>query len=345
MVKALKRVRRTAEEIVEETKNPTTAIDKKPIGSVVSTGSTLLDLAISGKVVRGGGVPGGILVEIFGPSSSGKTAVLAETAASVQAIGGDVEYKDPEGRLNKEYCRIYGAEITDNYSRPDTVKEMFKEIWSWTPANPKAVNMIAADSLAALSTELEMGDEDKMGMKRAKDFSEALRKTCRMIANNNWLIMCSNQERESPTGLVTPGGKAIPYYSSLRIRLTPSFKGGKIKKKIKQGNKEIEKVIGIYSIAEVKKSSIDDPFRTAPVYIIFKIGIDDIRGNLQWYKDMTGSSGYFQLGTDKGFKSITDAIIHIEENNMESDLRELVIDLWEEIESKFEIKRKEKVRF
>ena len=79
---------------------------------VLSTGSTLLDLAISGGKVRGGGIPSGIMVEIFGPSGTGKTAILSEVCAYNQgedkAKGGDVMFLDPEGRLDKAYSKIYG---------------------------------------------------------------------------------------------------------------------------------------------------------------------------------------------------------------------------------------------
>ena len=147
---------------------------------VTSTGSTLLDLAISGTRIRGGGIPAGILVEIFGPSSSGKTVLLCEIAGYVQKKG-EVMFNDPEGRLNKQFASIFGLRIKDkNYAQPDTVPEIFKAVRDWKPGDGH--HGIFADSLAALSTDLEMGKEgDKMGMRRPKEFSEELRKTCRML--------------------------------------------------------------------------------------------------------------------------------------------------------------------
>jgi len=351
-IKKIRTTRTMSEEIGGDVRNPiSNELERnEPVFNygVVSTGSTLLDLAISGGVVRGGGLPGGILVEIFGPSSSGKTAILSEIAASVQFKGGDVKFKDPEGRFNREYAKIYGVELDEkDYSRPDTVREMFGDIWKWEPTNKEKINMVAGDSLAALSTEMEMEDQDKMGMKRAKDFSESLRKTCRMIANKNWLIVCSNQERDGQMGPVTPGGKAIPYYSSVRIRIAQSFKGSKIKKKVKlKSGVEVERIIGIKSICDIKKNSIDNPFRLVPVYIIFRKGIDDVRGNLQWYKDMTKSSNYMIEGIfDKGYKSIQEAVSYVEGNDLEMDLRSTVINLWEDIEKNFKTEIKKKVRF
>lgn len=314
---------------------------KIEVDSVVSTGSTLLDLAISGKRRRGGGVPGGIMMEIFGGEGSGKTAILAEICASVQSHDGEAKFLDPEARLDKEYARIYqmNLEIAD-YSRPDTVTEIFDAISSWKPKNNKVINVIATDSLAALSTELEMTKGDKMGMKRAKEFSTGFRITARQIVSNNWLLACTNQTRQGDYGEVTPGGKAIAFYSSLRLRVTQKeliyqekdFNGTKIKK-----------AIGIHSNIYVKKSTVDDPYREVPIYIIFGYGIDDIRANLQYYKDMMGLSTY-ACPDGKTYQALNAAIGYIEKNQLQNDLKEKVIDLWEEIESKFNLNRMKKER-
>jgi RecA/RadA recombinase len=96
-------------------------------GTVISTGSTLLDLAISGGRIRGGGLPGGILVEVFGPSGSGKTVLLSEIAGAVQRQGGSIMFKDPEARLNPQFAKLFGLELKEgDYSNPDTVNEVFK---------------------------------------------------------------------------------------------------------------------------------------------------------------------------------------------------------------------------
>ena len=313
------------------------------VPELVSTGSTLLDLAISGGRYRGGGIPTGIIAEIFGPNGGGKTGLLSEISASVQSNKGQVLFLDPEARLDQAYAEIYGLHLTDkDYYRPDLVSEFFDKIHTWEPDDDKVINMIAADSLAALSTEIEMDGGDKMGMKRAKDFSEGLRKTCRKIANKKWLIICSNQEREGTNGITTPGGKGIPYYSSLRIRITPNFKGSKIKKTKKIGNKSLDKVIGVASTCEIKKSSVDQPFRTAPISIIFGYGIDSIRDELQWHKEITGSTKYDCFGQEP--TTIEKAISIIESEGLIKDLKNRTIDKWEEINEAFKIERKQKIR-
>ena len=342
----LKRRKKSSKQLAEEVKKVTTSpIEKSKkieVKKVISTGSTLLDLAISGNRIRGGGVPGGIIMEVFGPPGSGKTAILAELCASAQAKKGEAKFLDPEARLDQEYSRIYGMNIPkENYKRPDLVSEVFDEIWGWKPKNNNVINVIAADSLAALTTEAEMEDKDAYGMKRGKEFSEGLRKTCRLIANNNWLIACSNQLRGGPEGEFTPGGKGIPFYSSVRIKIREIDKIT-LKKKIGSKERKVKKVIAIESHCLVKKSTVDDPYREALIYIVFGYGIDDIRGNLQWHKDMTGETTYDCVS--KNYARMNDAIRYIEDNDLQDELKEKVIDLWEEIENKFLISRKIKER-
>lgn len=340
-------VKKLADEVTAVTKSPREKPKELDMRKILSTGSTLLDLNVSGNRVRGGGIPAGIIVEIFGPSSAGKTALLVELSANAQYHGGDNLFLDPEARLDKEYSRLYGLELDkNNYERPSTVTEIFDIIGDWEPKakKKKAVSIVCADSLAALTTDMEMEDGDAMGMRRAKEFSEGLRRTCRTIANNSWLVVCSNQEREGTKGTVTPGGKGIPYYSSLRIRVTPDYPSYKLKRvKTLKGKKKIEKVYGIRSICEVKKSSVGDPFRKAPIYIIFNHGIDDIRANLQWLKDVTGGDKYIAGGREFGL--LDRAVKFVEDNDVEEELRETVIDAWEELEDYFSVDRKPKKRF
>lgn len=344
--------KKTTDEVVEEVLD---AEDREILSrevdfsKIVSTGSTLLDLAISGEVVRGGGLPVGIVVEVYGPSGSGKTTILSEIAGNIQANGGDVDFKDPEGRYDKRYAEVYGVELeTKNYSRPDTVEELFEGIENWKPNIKKkgAFSAILADSLAALSTEMEMegGDADAYGMARGKAFSKGFRKTCRKIANEDILMVCSNQEREGPKGKFVPGGNAVPYYSTVRIRVAIDYQGGKITKSIKFGEKgtKFEEAIGIRSTCLIKKNTAGIPYRKAPICIIFNYGVDDIRANLQWCKDISGSDKYNCV--DKEYSIMEKAIEYIENNNLEDDLKNMTIDLWEQYQEAFKVDRKKKER-
>ena len=114
---------------------------------------------------------------------------------------------------------------------------------------------------------------------------------------------------------------------------------------IGEKNKEVTKVIGVNTIAKVIKNSKDDPLREAYIPIIFGYGIDDIRANLQWFKDHTGDTLY-QCGDGKSYQRLDFAITYVEENNLEDKLKNNVIDLWEEIEEKFRKfkDRKRKIR-
>lgn len=313
---------------------------------MISTGSTLLDLAISGGA---GGIPGGILVEIFGPSGSGKTVLLSEIAGDVQRKKGEIMFHDPEARLDKQFASIFGLNTDEmNYTTPDTIPEVFSGIRNWEPKDIKKVNGIFADSLAALSTNLEMDNKegDKMGMRRAKEFSEELRKTCRILMQKNLLLVCSNQIRQNmDAGMfgqkyISPGGQSIGFYSSLRLRTSNPTKL-KIEKSVK--GKAVKRVIGITITVEVYKSSVWKPYYTAPVTILFDYGIDDIRENLKYIKKYTGGTIYM-VNDIKLDKSLEKAIQMVEEQELVKELKEQVIDLWKEIESKFEQPRKLKER-
>ena len=317
---------------------------------MLSTGSTLLDLAICGTRIRGGGIPGGILMEMFGPSSSGKTVFLFEIGGYIQRKKGDVIFLDPEARVNKTFAKQFDFDLdTITKEEPDTVTEVMETVFKYKPKNKKAlINGIMVDSLAALSTKLEMDNDkgDKMGMRRAKEFSEGLRKVCRLLKQRNQIMICSNQIRinvgASPYSeqLTVPGGKAIGFYSSIRLRF---MKPVEVKKEITFKGKKIKGTTGTKVHIKVYKSSVDEGYRTAEVYIMKKYGIDDIRANLQYLKDFNKTTVYCLNKRSLG-DSMEKAISKIERLQLESELKEAVIDLWEEIESKFKVKRIKKRR-
>jgi len=315
---------------------------------MISTGSTLLDLAISGKRKRGGGVPAGILLEAFGPNGSGKTVLLCELAGSIQRAGGSIMFNDPEARLNKQFASMFDLDMSSvELHEPDTVTQVIDSIRKWTPSE-NAVHGIMTDSLAALSTTMEMDSEDgdKMGMRRAKEFSEGLRKICRVLKQKNYIMACSNQIRDNASTMgmgesfSVPGGKAIGYYASVRLRFhTPE----KIRKEKTVGGKTVKKVKGVKTKVEVYKNSCDAPYRTADLYIDFAYGIDDIRANLQYLKDYGKEKFYHIDGESLGI-SIETAIEKVESQNLEKKLKDAVIRKWEEIENSFHVERKKKVR-
>ena len=151
-------------------------------------------------------------------------------------------------------------------------------------------------------------------------------------------MVCSNQLRATgntfgPAEDAT-GGKAIPYYSSLRIkiqlkeRLTREVKF-KTGKKDKDGNSifnTVERFYGIHVEAFIAKSNFSMAYGTAPIYILGQYGIDDVRSNLVWYKTITKDTSYFAGG-----RGLEEAIQIIEKQGKVKELREAVIDFWEQL--------------
>lgn len=318
--------------------------------TVISTGSTLLDLAISGGRIRGGGIPLGIMVVGYGPSGTGKTVMACEFAGAVQRAGGKVHYGDSEGRLNKKFAEIFDLKTKEiDYSRPEIIPDAFKNLVSAKKKDEdEGLHAYIIDSLAALSTTLEMENDegDKMGGRRAKEFSMYLRKSKLKIAKKNQILFCTNQIRENMDGGgwsrkdVNPGGKAIEFYSSLILRFT---KFSKIKKQITIKGTAVKRAVGIKGTIEVDKSSIWKPHREADITILFDYGIDDIRENLEFCKRFS-SSKEFKVGDISLGKTINKAIEQVEKQELEKELKEQTVDLWEEIESKFDENRKPKNR-
>ena len=282
---------------------------------------------------------------------SHNTAIISEMVGNAIAAEGSAAILDPEGRLDHEHAKIYGVDMEKiEYEMPDTVSDIFNFMELWEPESEIGPNIIMTDSLAALSTKMEMDSEDAMGMRRAKEFSQGLRKLCRKIKTNNWLIACTNQVRVNVKsgGETTPGGMGIPFYASLRIRIAQAFQNKYLKKTSTINGVKQEKIYGIKSECSIKKSSIDDPYRTAVIYLIFDYGIDDVRKNLEYLKENTRNSTYI-LKNEKGeitfeCKSMAKAIAEIEERELEQELKDSVVDLWQHIRKELTITRKKKNR-
>jgi RecA/RadA recombinase len=313
---------------------------------IASTGSTLLDLAISGGAFKRGGLPGGILVEIFGPTSTGKTVLLSEIAGGIQRRGGEVRFCDPEGRLNKQFALLFGLDIdTIEYSTPDTISKVFKPIREWKPDPLEGVpHGVFADSLTALTTEMELEDKDMYGTRRAKEFSEQLRKVCRSLVDHNILLVCSNQVRQNINAgpfeqkYYSPGGEAIGFYSSVRLRTSLRER---MKKERKIRGREHSAVIGVKIDVQVFKNSVWAPYHTAPVHIRFDYGIDDVAANLQYIKTNMKMTKY-GVGDMDLYQSLEQSATAVEEDRLERQLRDEVIALWNEIEDAFSTGRKKR---
>tara|TARA_B100001123_G_C15342846_1_gene1035748 strand:+ start:6367 stop:7563 length:1197 start_codon:yes stop_codon:yes gene_type:complete len=242
----------------------------------ISTGSRQLDYIVSNR--ENGGLPEGRIVEIFGPPSIGKSHLAIQVARSTQQLGGIVVYIDTENATSVENLSLLGVDISKRFVYVDThCTEEVLSIAEATIMKAKAMDKdvpitIIWDSVAASSPKAELvGDYDKdsIGL-QARAISKGMRKITGVIANQNVLFVILNQIRTKigvmfgdPT--TTPGGKAIPFHSSVRIKLGA---GQKIE------NKEKE-VVGIHVSAKTIKNKVSPPFRSVAFEIHFGKGIKE----------------------------------------------------------------------
>lgn len=240
----------------------------------IGTGSRQLDYIISNQ--RDGGLPEGRIVEIFGPPSIGKSHIATQIAKSTQQMGGIVVYIDTENATSVENLRMLGVDIAKRFVYVDThCTEEVLSIAESTIIKAKAMDKdvpvtIIWDSVAATSPKAELtGDYDKesIGL-QARAISKGMRKITGVIANEKVLMVCLNQTRTKigvmygdPT--TTPGGMAIPFHSSVRIKLGA---GSQILNKDKEP-------IGINVSAKTIKNKVSAPFRTCNFEIHFGKGV------------------------------------------------------------------------
>lgn len=247
----------------------------------IDTGSTLLNYVISNK--RDGGIPVGKLTEISGEEASGKSLLCAHLAASVQKRGGIVVYIDTENAMSPDFMTQLGVDLNKLvYLQPGTVEEVaeaiVKSILMTRQKAPDKLVLIIWDSIAGTPCQVEIEGTADLNMneqlEKSKVLSKMMRQITQVLGKERIALVFTNQLKVKigvmyGDPMTTPGGKAVPYHASVRVRLTRGSTE-------KEGDDAKGDVTGVNTSAKIVKNRLGPPLRKAKFFISFANGIEDI---------------------------------------------------------------------
>ena len=273
----------------------------------IPTGAVTLDMALGI-----GGLPRGRVIEIFGPEASGKTTLTLSIISQSQKQGGQAAFIDAEHAFDATYARKIGVNLDDLLmSQPDTGEQALDIAETLVRSN--AVDIIVVDSVAALTPSAEIeGDmgQSHMGL-QARLMSQALRKLTGAISKSKTCVIFINQIREK-IGVMfgnpetTTGGRALKFYSSVRIdlRRIASLKKG-------------DEVVGSRVRANVVKNKVAPPFRKSEFDILYDEGISRAGGVLDMAESMgilKRTGNWIAYGEEKIGQGRENARLHLKQN-------------------------------
>lgn len=284
----------------------------------VSSGSLALDVALGI-----GGYPRGRVVEIYGPESSGKTTISLHAIAAAQQAGGTAAFIDAEHALDPGYAKTLGVD-TENLllSQPDTGEQGLEIVDALVSSG--AIDIVVVDSVAALVPRAEIDGEmgDSHVALQARLMSQALRKLSGTISKTNTTVIFINQIREKVGVMfgnpeVTPGGRALKFYSSVRLEVRRA-------ESIKEGSE----MIGNRTRLKVVKNKVAPPFKEAMVDLMYGLGVSQVGEivDMAADKDIIKKAGsWYSYGEERLGQGRENAKTYLEEHpEMRTEVEKLV---------------------
>lgn len=308
---------------------------------VISTGAIGIDLALGV-----GGIPKGRIIEIYGPESSGKTTLTLHIIAEAQKAGGETAFIDAEHALDPIYAKKLGVDIDRLLvSQPNNGEEAMEITEKLIRSS--AIDLVVVDSVAALVPQAEI--EGNMGdthvALQARLMSQALRKIAGAMNKTNTTVIFINQLREKVGGYgnpeVTPGGRALKFYSSVRID-------------IRKGQQIVDggKPVGNLTRVKVVKNKVAPPFKEVEVEMIYGQGISRMGSLIDTaieFDIINKAGSWFSYGEEKIGQGREKVKAYLDENpDKAEEIKKKVMDKVKELtgfdkeEAEKEAKAKEK---